>query len=71
MHGVALNAWMEQFKARFDERELKYMTVQKVKIYLQLKDTETGQLHFHQIEYQNKDKENLNPGPMPAEEETL
>ncbi len=59
MSQITLNDWIEQFKARFDERALKYMTAHKAKIFLQLKDKETGEIHVHQLEYQSKDAEHL------------
>ncbi len=59
MNAITLNDWIEQLKARFDERELRYMTTHKAKIFLQLKDQETGELHLHKIEYQSKEAEHL------------
>lgn len=59
MNRVTLNNWIEELRSRFDERELKYMSAHKAKIWLQLKDTETGELHLHEIEYQSKDAEHL------------
>ncbi len=59
MNVITLNDWIEQLRSRFDERALKYMTAHKAKIFLQLKDQETGQLHLHQLEYVSKDAEHL------------
>ena len=59
MSQITLNDWIEQLKGRFDERELKYMTAHKAKIFLQLKDKETGEIHVHQLEYQSKEAEHL------------
>ena len=59
MNAITLNDWIDQLKARFDERTLRYMTAHKAKIFLQLKDHETGELHLHQIEYVSKDAEHL------------
>lgn len=52
---MTLDNWIEKFKARFNERELRYMTTQKAKIYLQLKDSETGEIHLHKLEYQGEE----------------
>ena len=59
MSQITLNDWIEQLKGRFDERELKYMTAHEAKIFLQLKDKETGEIHLHQLEYQSKEAEHL------------
>ncbi|MDP2646530.1 MAG: hypothetical protein Q8P24_16445 [Desulfobacterales bacterium] len=55
MSALTINSWIEQFKARFDQRELSYMTVHRAKIVLQVKDMETGEIHLHELEYQSKD----------------
>ena len=54
-----LNEWIQDFKDRFDNRELKYMTVHKAMIQIQLKDAETGEIVLHNFEYASKDAENL------------
>lgn len=59
MNALTINSWIEQFKARFDQRELSYMTVHRAKIVLQVKDKETGEIHLHELEYQSKDAEKL------------
>ncbi len=59
MSPITLNDWIEQLKARFEERELKYMTAHKAKIFLQLKDKETGEIHLHELEYESKEAEHL------------
>ena len=56
---ITLSDWIEQLKARFDERALKYMSAQKAKIYLQLKDAETGEIHLHKFEYEAKKADHL------------
>ena len=55
MKKITLDEWIEQFKSRFNERELKYMTAHKAQIYLQLKDEETGEIHLHKLEYVSKE----------------
>ena len=59
MSSITLNDWIEQFKGRFDERALKYMTAHKAQIFLQLKDKETGEIHVHELEYQSQEAESL------------
>ncbi len=59
MKTITLGEWIEQFKARFDERDLRYRSVQKAKIALQLKDKETGELHLHELDYRSKDAQDL------------
>ena len=59
MKAITLDEWIEQFKSQFDERGLRYMSVHKAKIALQLKDKETGEIHLHQLDYQSKDAEHL------------
>ena len=59
MKTITLNDWIEHLRARFNERELRYMVAHKAKIYLQLKDTETGEIHLHEVEYQSKESENV------------
>ena len=54
-----LDEWIAELKEQFDNRELKYMSVQKGMIQIQLKDTETGQIILHNFEYQAKNVENL------------
>ena len=41
------------------ERELDYMTVHKASIAAQLKDSETGNLHLHNLTYKAKDGTDL------------
>jgi len=57
MNAITLDEWIEKFRSRFGERELKYMTAHKAKIQLQLKDKETGEIHLHELSYQSKDAE--------------
>ena len=59
MNALTLNEWIDQFKSRFDERELKYMAAHKARIVLQLKDKETGEIHLHKLDYQSKDAEEV------------
>jgi hypothetical protein len=59
MESLSLNEWIEQLRARFDQRALSYMSVHKAKIALQLKDKETGEIHLHQLDYESKDAEYL------------
>jgi hypothetical protein len=59
MESLSLNEWIEQLRARFDQRTLSYMSVHKAKIALQLKDKETGEIHLHQLDYESKDAEHL------------
>ncbi len=59
MNTITLGDWIEQLKGRFDERALNYMTAHKAKIFLQLKDKETGEVHVHELEYQSKEAEHL------------
>lgn len=54
-----LSEWILEFQNRFDERELRYMTVHKAMIQIQLKDAETGQIELHDVEYQAADAETL------------
>ncbi len=54
-----LAIWLEKLKEKFDGRELNYLTVHKVKIILQLKDKETGEIHLHNLEYAANDAQNL------------
>ena len=59
MNSMTLNEWIEKLRSRFSERERKYMTACKATIRLQLKDRETGEIHIHQLNYQNADSENI------------
>jgi len=59
MNAISLNDWIEQFKARFDERDLKYMTAHKAEMVVQLKDKETGEIHLHKLSYRSKEAEDL------------
>ena len=54
-----INDWTEELKSRFDEREKSFMRVHKALIQLQLKDTETGNIELHNIEYISKEAQNL------------
>ncbi len=54
MNAVTLSQWTEEFKARFTERDLRYMRVDRAEIFIQLKDSETGEIHLHKLEYQDK-----------------
>jgi hypothetical protein len=56
---MSLREWMKQFEKQFSERELDYMTVHKASIAAQLKDTETGNLHLHNLTYKAKDATDL------------
>jgi hypothetical protein len=59
MDAITLNVWIEQFKSRFDGRALRYMSVHKAKIALQLKDKETGEIHLHELDYRSREAEDL------------
>ena len=52
---MTLREWIKQFEKQFSDRELKCMVVHKAKIAAQLKDTETGNLHLHNLKYTAKD----------------
>ncbi len=54
MNGLTLSQWTEEFKARFTERDLCYMRVERAEIFIQLADSETGEIHLHKLEYQSK-----------------
>ena len=56
---MTLGTWIDQFRARFNERELTYMKAHKAEIALQLKDPETGQIHLHKLTWQAKEAEDL------------
>lgn len=56
---VSLREWIKQFEKQFSGRELDYMTVHKASIAAQLKDTETGNLHLHNLTYKAKDAVDL------------
>ncbi len=56
---MTLREWIKQFEKQFSERELKYMAVHKASIAAQLKDTETGNLHLHNLKYTAKDAPKL------------
>jgi hypothetical protein len=50
-----LREWIKQFEKQFSDRDLDYMTVHKASIAAQLKDTEIGNLHLHNLTYKAKD----------------
>ena len=54
-----LSEWILELQDRFDERELKYMSVHKAMIQIQLKDAETGQIELHNLEYKAKEAVDL------------
>ncbi len=56
---VSLREWIKQFEKQFSGRELDYMTVHKASIAAQLKDSETGNLHLHNLTYKAKDAVDL------------
>ena len=56
---MTLKEWIKQFEEQFSERELEYQTVQKASISAQLKDSETGILHLHNLTYKAKDAVDL------------
>ena len=56
---MTLRKWIKQFEKQFSERELKYMAVHKASIAAQMKDTETGGLHLHNLKYAAKDAPKL------------
>ena len=56
---VSLREWIKQFEKQFSGRELDYMTVHKASIAAQLKDTETGNVHLHNLTYKAKDAVDL------------
>ena len=56
---MSLREWIKHFEKQFSERELDYMTVHKASIAAQLKDSETGNLHLHNLKYTAKDAVNL------------
>ncbi|MDA9101162.1 hypothetical protein N9K06_00650 [Omnitrophica bacterium] len=66
---ISLHDWIEQFKSRFNERELKYMAAHKASIVLQLKDKETGEIYLHQLDYRSKEAQNLEIVPAKREEQ--
>ncbi|MFH0986043.1 MAG: DUF6573 family protein [Candidatus Omnitrophota bacterium] len=54
-----LKEWMKQFEGQFDDRALGYMTVHKANIVAQLQDSETREIHLHQLEYKAKNAYDL------------
>ena len=54
-----MREWIKQFEEQFSERELEYQTVHKASIAAQLKDSETGNLHLHNLTYKAKDATDL------------
>jgi len=54
-----LEGWIDELKSQFDERTLKYQSVHKAIIQLQMKDEETGNIELHNFEYHAKDAANL------------
>ena len=56
---MSLREWIKQFEEQFSERELEYQTVHKASIAAQLKDSETGNLHLHNLTYKAKDAADL------------
>jgi hypothetical protein len=61
---MTLKEWIKQFEEQFSERELEYQTVQKASIAAQLKDSETGNLHLHNLTYKAKDAVDLTLKPL-------
>ena len=61
---VSLRDWIKQFEKQFSGRELDYMTVHKASIAAQLKDSETGNLHLHNLTYKAKDAVDLTLKPL-------
>ena len=59
MERKTLSEWIDELRAKFDERELGYMSAHKAKILLQLKDMETGEIHLHEVDYESKDAQHL------------
>ena len=59
VEAMTLREWIKQFEQQFSERELEYQTVHKASIAAQLKDTETGNLHLHNLTYKAKDATDL------------
>jgi len=61
---VSLREWIKQFENQFSARELDYMAVHKASIAAQLKDSETGNLHLHNLTYKAKDAVDLTLKPL-------
>jgi hypothetical protein len=59
MKKKTLQEWFKELYEQFDERDLKYLSVQKALIQFQLKDAETGEIHLHNVEYKAKELEEL------------
>ena len=57
---MTLREWIEQFKEQFDGRDLDYMKVVRVSIAAQLKDSETGNIHLHNLTYKAKEAQQSN-----------
>ncbi len=58
-NGMRLREWIRRFEEQFSNRDLDFMTVHKASLAAQLKDTETGNLHLHNLKYTAKDAVNL------------
>ena len=56
---TTLRTWFTTLAARFDQRELDYMSVQAAVIRLQIKDSETGRLELHEVTFTGKDAQPL------------
>ena len=59
---MLLREWIKQFEDQFNERGLDYRTVHKASIAAQLKDTETGNLHLHNLKYKAREAAELSIG---------
>jgi len=56
---MTLKEWIKQFEMQFSDRELDFFIVHKASIAAQLKDTETGDLHLHNLKYTAKNAVDL------------
>ena len=52
---MKLREWIKHFENQFSDRDLELLTVHKVSLAAQLKDTETGNLHLHNMKFTAKD----------------
>ena len=52
---MKLREWIKHFEKQFSDRDLDFLTVHKASLAAQLKDTETGNLHLHNMKYTAKD----------------
>ena len=55
---MTLDRWIDSFRDRFEAKS-QGLEVHKALIQLQLKDTSTGVIELHNLEYTSKEAENL------------